>query len=63
MTFEAITEMEEAMRDSYPLRRVALPIDVAKAVAFLASEDASFTTGECMLVDGGACYASVKRLS
>ena len=38
---------------STPLQRVARPQDTAGAVAFLASDDASFTTGATILVDGG----------
>ena len=33
--------------------RVATPEDTAAAVAFLASDDAAFTTGATLLVDGG----------
>ncbi len=37
----------------YPLRRVGEPDDVAAAAAFLASDDASWITGEVLRVDGG----------
>ncbi len=37
----------------YPLGRVGEPEDVANAVAFLASDDASWITGEVLRVDGG----------
>ena len=51
--------MEEICRKDYPLRRIGEPYDIAKAVAFIASEDASFITGITLPVDGGALYASV----
>jgi 3-oxoacyl-[acyl-carrier protein] reductase len=36
-----------------PLGRVGKPEEVAAVFAFLASDDASFITGECIVVDGG----------
>jgi 3-oxoacyl-[acyl-carrier protein] reductase len=41
------------MISNTPLARVAEPHEVAGAVRFLASEAASFITGEVLLVDGG----------
>ena len=37
-----------------PLRRLALPEDVASAVAYLASDDAAFITGKTLRVNGGS---------
>ena len=38
----------------HALKRVASPDEVARAVLFLASDEASFITGTASLVDGGA---------
>jgi 3-oxoacyl-[acyl-carrier protein] reductase len=42
-----------AMMQNTPLGRVAEPEEIAGAVRFLSSDDASFITGEVLLVDGG----------
>ena len=42
-----------AMLDNTPLGRLGDPEDVARAVRFLCSDEASFITGEVLLVDGG----------
>jgi 3-oxoacyl-[acyl-carrier protein] reductase len=46
-------EATKMMVDSTPLSRVADPHEIAGAVRFLASDDASFITGDVLLVDGG----------
>ncbi len=46
-------EATAAMLTNTPLGRLGEPEDVARAVRFLCSEEASFITGEVLLVDGG----------
>jgi len=46
-------EYIERFHAGTPLKRTARPEDTAAAVAFLASDDAAFTTGHTLLVDGG----------
>jgi 2-hydroxycyclohexanecarboxyl-CoA dehydrogenase len=43
----------DAMRRSAPLRRLGQPDDIAACVAYLASDDAAFVTGQAISVDGG----------
>jgi len=46
-------EARAKMLDLTPLARLGDPEDVAGAVRFLCSDEASFITGEVLLVDGG----------
>jgi NAD(P)-dependent dehydrogenase (short-subunit alcohol dehydrogenase family) len=46
-------EDEQRIISQIPLHRFATPEDIAKAVRFLASSDASYITGTWLLVDGG----------
>ena len=46
-------EMRERIAKAYPLRRVGTPQDVAPAVVFLASQQASFITGQTLSASGG----------
>jgi 3-oxoacyl-[acyl-carrier protein] reductase len=46
-------EKLEAMASSIPLGRVGEPADVADVIAFLASDEARYITGQVIVVDGG----------
>jgi 3-oxoacyl-[acyl-carrier protein] reductase len=48
---------EEQVAARYPLGRLGEPGDVASAVAFLASDDASWITGQTLVLDGGLLLA------
>ena len=47
-------EFEKTVVETTPLGRPGKPEDIAAAVAFLASDDASWITGESLLVAGGS---------
>jgi NAD(P)-dependent dehydrogenase (short-subunit alcohol dehydrogenase family) len=44
---------EEEAASAYPLKRLGEPEDVGKLIAFLASEEASWISGEIVRIDGG----------
>ena len=54
---EAVAELpdeyKEPMRDAHPIGRLGEPSEVANAILFLASDEASFITGTILPVDGG----------
>ena len=45
---------EEKVAGGYPLKRLGVPQDIAGAVSFLLSGDASWITGQTLVLDGGA---------
>lgn len=45
--------VKKGMIEGAYLKRMAQPEDIAKAILFLASDDANFITGQMILVDGG----------
>jgi NAD(P)-dependent dehydrogenase (short-subunit alcohol dehydrogenase family) len=50
---EALQQVAEMLRSQVPLKRFGDPIEIAKAVVFLASDESSFMLGSEMIIDGG----------
>ncbi len=54
--------IREQRSESVPLRRLALPRDIAEAVYFLASEHSAYINGQILYVDGGLSKALMSLL-
>lgn len=53
LTHDEIDGFSKDMIAKIPLKRVGQPIEIAKAVAYLASDDSSYVVGAELVVDGG----------
>lgn len=53
MTAKLPDQVKEAAKQVIPLRRMGTTDDIANAIAFLASDDAGYITGQVLCVDGG----------
>lgn len=56
---EVPTERLAHLINTYPLRRVGEASDVSRAIAYLASDDANFITGNLFGIDGGALAGNI----
>jgi 3-oxoacyl-[acyl-carrier protein] reductase len=52
--WQAMTADQQAVESRNPLGRIGRPEEIAAVIAFLASDRASFITGQCFSADGGA---------
>ncbi len=57
MTKSLSDEQKEKLLSHIPLSRLGNPLDIAKAVVFLASDDADYITGETIHINGGMLMA------
>ena len=57
MTDSLPEELKEAMLKQIPLAKLGQPEDIAKAVAFFASDNANYITGQTLHIDGGMVMA------
>ncbi len=55
------SEAERIFLTNIPMRRLARPEEIAAAVAFMLSEDASYITGQTLYVDGGGSIGKAAR--
>jgi len=53
MTDALSQDVRDLMLANIPMARFGVPEDIAKAVAFLASDEADYVTGQCLSVNGG----------
>lgn len=54
---EASQKLYDGLARAVPMRRIGQPVDIAPAVAFLASDGAAFITGQTLSVSGGLTMA------
>ena len=52
--FEALSSAQRALELTQPLGRIGTPAEIAAAIVFLAGPGATFITGHCLGVNGGA---------
>jgi NAD(P)-dependent dehydrogenase (short-subunit alcohol dehydrogenase family) len=54
-------QLRASWEKMHPVGRIAKPIDIAYGALYLASDESSFVTGHCLVIDGG--FSTAARLS
>ena len=57
LAFDAMTPEQQSLDLAHPLARLGRPEEIAAAIVFLAGPGATFVTGHCLGVNGGAAMA------
>lgn len=55
MTAKLSEKVLDAAKAAIPMKRMGKPEEIAKAAVFLASDNATYITGEVLKIDGGLC--------
>ncbi|MDE0076537.1 MAG: SDR family oxidoreductase, partial [Caldilineaceae bacterium] len=58
-----VEDAKKQLASAQPIPRACMPIDVANAALYLASDDSSFITGTTTTIDGGWTASGVARLA
>jgi NAD(P)-dependent dehydrogenase (short-subunit alcohol dehydrogenase family) len=53
MTDRTVDFMKNVLENAQPIKRAGLPLDIARAALWLASDDSSFVNAGILVVDGG----------
>jgi NAD(P)-dependent dehydrogenase (short-subunit alcohol dehydrogenase family) len=56
-------EHEHELNNSVPLGRIGEPTDIGHAIAFLASDEAAWVTGQTLVIDGGAVLGDASAVA
>jgi NAD(P)-dependent dehydrogenase (short-subunit alcohol dehydrogenase family) len=55
---QTVEDLKDGLVKLQPIPRAGLPLDIANAALWLASEESSFVNGHALVVDGGLVGAS-----
>jgi len=50
---ESLKDLKKRIESAHLMRRFGKPVEIANGILFLASDEASFVTGQALVIDGG----------